>query len=178
MHSEEHINELISQLENLGYFSFSSANDLEEIKEDLWFGFKIQSFNPTLDEEFFSLGKERRYVMLDYHSVSEKDFPEFFLEEIELILNHLGVKIQELEIPRIKNYGKKICVMVNDINQTIAQQNNSQEQFYLIGKDDELGCYLLTPSMQEIFASNIKDKAEIPMNTKDWLLHHFKQTLD
>ncbi|MCO5233645.1 MAG: hypothetical protein LC105_07910 [Chitinophagales bacterium] len=176
MHSIEHINGLISQLESLGYFNFSSPQDIEEIKEDLWFGFKIQCFNPTLDETLFSIGKEKRYIMIDYHSVSEKDFADFFLEEIQLTLEQLGVKIQDLEIPRIKNYGKKLCFLINKVNEIISQSSSSSEQFYLIGKDDELGCYLLTPEMQKIFASHINDQSEVPLNTEDWLLYHFNLT--
>lgn len=173
MHDEAYINQLILQMETLGYFRFASDNDLEELKEDLWFGFKIKAFNPTLDEELMSAGKEKRYFMLDHLSVMDRDFVPFFLEEIEPVLNLLNFDIDELEIPKSRNYKEKICNIIDAVNRIIVSDPATSEQFYLINKDDELGCYLLTPALQMIFETHIEDPDDRPLSTEDWQELHY-----
>jgi hypothetical protein len=175
MHSEEFIGQLIKDMENLGYFKFSNPKDLAEIKEDLWFGFKIGEFNPTLDEEFFSIGKEKRYFMIDHVSVTDKDFVPYLLEEIEPTLEHLNIDIEDFTLPNSKNYPIKLCFAIDKINEVLADKNADGEQFYLMNKDDELAIILLTSAQQLVFETHFTDKNETPYTTKDWLAFHFNK---
>lgn len=169
MHDEAYIQQLIEQMDQLGYFKFSKKEDLEEIKEDLWFGFKIESLNCTLDEELMSIGKEKRYFMIDHVSVVEKDFVPFFLEEIEETLQLLGFEIDNIDIKKSSNYKTRMVQIVEAVNEIIVSDPSTSEQFYLVNKDDELACYLLTPALQMIFETHIKDKNDIPQSPQDWL---------
>lgn len=175
MHSEEYIGQLIKNMESLGYFKFSNSKDFEEIKEDLWFGFKIGQFNPTLDEEFFSVGKERRYFMIDHLSVMDKDFIPYLLEEIEPTLEQLNIDIEDFNLPNSKSYPAKLCNAIDKINEILAERNTDGEQFYLINKDDELGIILLTSPLQLLFETHFTDKNEIPYTTQNWLRFHFNK---
>ena len=175
MLTEVEINQLIVQLENLGYFKFANEKDLIELKEDLWFGFKISEFNPTLDDDFFSIGKEKRYFMLDHMSVMDRDFVPYFLEEIETLLELLNIDIEDFSIPNTKNYPTKLCITVDKVNEILAAKNSEGEQFYIINKDEDLGIILLTPALQQIFRTNFSDKNDIPMTTNDWLEFYFNK---
>lgn len=175
MHTEEFIGLLIKSLEDLDYFKFTSDDDLEEVKEDLWFGFKIGQFNPTLDEQFFSIGKEKRYFMIDHLSIMDKDFIPYFLEEIETTLEALDIDIQDFSTPNTKNYPTKLCMTIDKVNEILAEKNQDGEQFYLINKDDDLGIILLTSAMQLVFETNFKDRSDIPLTTKEWLEFNFNK---
>lgn len=172
MHDEAYIDNLIQQMEELGYFRFSKEEDLEEIKEDLWFGFKIRSLNCTLDEELMSVGKEKRYFMIDHVSIMDRDFIPFFLEEIEPTLKLLGIEIDDIEIKKSSNYKTRIAQIIDAINEKIVTDSATSEQFYLVNSGEDLGCYLLTPALQMIFETHIDDKYDIPLTPNDWLTLH------
>lgn len=169
MLDEKYINQLIEQMDQLGYFKFSKKEDVEEIREDLWFGFKIKSLNCTLDEELMSIGKEKRYFMIDHLSIMEKDFIPFLLEEIEPTIQLLGFDIQEIENKKFSNYKTKIAYIIDEINKIIVTDSSTSEQFYLVNKDDELACYLLTPALQMILETHFEDKNDHPLSPQDWL---------
>lgn len=173
VHNEEYINQLIRQMDALGYFKYSSEEELEDIQEDLWFGFKIKCLNPTLDEQLMSIGKERRYLMLDHHSIMDRDFVPFFLDEIQPILSHLEIEIEDLEVGRSRNYAERICNIIDAVNQIIIKDQDHSERFYLINKDEELACMLLTPALQVIFETHIEDKNDHPLSTDEWIDLHF-----
>ena len=175
MLTEEKISQLIDKLEDLGYFKFSKTEDLEEIKEDLWFGFKSGQFNPTLDEQFFSVGKEKRYFMVDHLSITDKDFIPYFIEEIEPTLELLNIDLEDFTINSAKNYPSKLCATIDKVNEILADKNQDGEQFYIISKDDDLGIILLTPAMQILFETNFKDKNDIPLDTQEWMEFNFNK---
>lgn len=174
MHDESYIDQLIQQMEDLGYFRFSKPEDLDEIKEDLWFSFKTKELYCTLDEVYMSMGKERRYYMIDHLSVMDKDFIPFFLEELQPTLALLGHQIENIEIKKSSNYKSRIAQIIDAINAIIVTDSATSEQFYLVNKDDDLGCYLLTPALQMIFENHIIDKNDQPLSTEDWLDLHSK----
>ncbi len=175
MLTEEKISQLIDKLEDLGYFKFSSEKDLKEIKEDLWFGFKIAEFNPTLDDDFFSIGKEKRYFMIDHLSIMDRDFIPYILEEIDPTLRILNIDIEDFSIPNTKSYPTKLCITIDKINEVLAQNSTDGEQFYIINKEDELGIILLTSDLQQIFETQFSDKNDVPLSTKAWLEFHFNK---
>ncbi len=173
MYNEAYINQLIVQMEDLGYFKYADPADLDELKEDLWFGFKTQCLNPTLDEVLMSTGKELRYYMIDHLSVMDRDFIPYFLEEIEAVLSQMGIEISDLEIPRSRNYKNRIADIIDAVNKIIITDPETSDRFYLVNKDDELGCYLLTPALQIIFETHIEDKNDHPLQSDEWLDFHF-----
>lgn len=173
MLTADYISKLIQKMEDLGYFKYSASKDIEEIKEDLWFGFKISQFNPTLDEVYFSIGKEKRYFMIDHLSIMDRDFVPYLLEEIETVLKNFNIIIEDLILPNTRNYPTKLCVAIDKINEILAQKTNNGEQFYIINKDDELGIILLTSPLQLIFESHFTDKDDIPLSTQDWEEYYF-----
>jgi|GEM_PF-5656341 len=184
MLSEQAIEQIITQLERLGYFKYTEPGFLEEIREDLWFGFKTGTFNPTTFETPPFHGKEYRYFSLDFSEIEDLNSIVDLLQELEVLFSRNGLKIliqdnsddtlrineKSYFFPDSRDLHTLVYHLAELLNDQLTLQQ-SENRCYLVSDGMDTGGILLTPALQIIFETHLEDETEIPLLPDEWLKH-------